>query len=142
MVVNPRIEYINNESIRMSNECTDSSIFLVQLNRLLLNIFHDEHTYMEGNQHIDEIIIVYKYLYNHIQYIIHSDGIELLCNILKTSTIFMGRINKLKEDIELDETKCPSYLRNMAEDIIYNTVELISSKLSERLSILESHNII
>lgn len=142
MVVNPRIEHINHVLSLLTEECTDSNIFLAQLNTLLLNIKYNIPSHIEGSHHIDEIYIVYKYIYDHIQYVIESEGIQLLGKILITSTRFMERINKLNEDTELDDEKCPSYLRDMAEDIIYDTGELISTKLSERLSNLESNHII
>ncbi len=142
MVVNPRIEYINHVLSLLTDECTDLNIFLAQLNTLLLNTQYNAPSYIEGSHHIDEIYILYKYMYDHIQYVIESKGIELLGKILITSTKFMERINKLNEDTELDDEKCPSYLRDMAADIIRDTGDLLSTKISERLSILESHNII
>lgn len=138
-MVNHRIEHIDNEYIRLSNECTNSNIFLNHLKQLMANVTDDNHSYVEDNYHIDEIIILYKYLYNHIHYLMNIKGIEIISYILKFSRKMLDIISDLNKlhDLDhnnVDDNKCPSDLRDMAFKLIMDTVDKISNSLSELIN--------
>ncbi len=129
-MINPRIDRIKHKLTQLSSECTSEVAFIKQVNRLTRNTKRPG--YVKGSYHIDEFIILYCHLSNHIQYLIGLDRIDVMYALLRSSIKLIRQINELNQNAEVDQHKCPLDLRSMALEVIANTKDRLSDEISRR----------
>ncbi len=85
-----RIERIQSKIDQLSIECTDKHVFARQL-PILLNDTHLR------NIRVDEVLIIYSYIYNHREYLFELNWTKGIRNLIDKSTFFINRIKEMNK---------------------------------------------
>ncbi len=114
-----RIKSIQNKITYLSSECTNKHVFARRLKSLLSNTNSRPIS-------IDNIIIIYSYVYNHRYYLFELNWTNCIHNLIDHSDIF---INQFKEHND------PHYkeIVTMAIDILHQTKLILISYLESRV---------
>ncbi len=112
-----RLESIDNELNRLSEGCINTDVLVQQLRSLT----------MSQNQYtIDNMIILYTHVYNHVHFLNDPSEIYFKRTFLNQCLRGIDMLHELDHDPTLNQDLFPKYLRDMALSIV--------SKLKDALS--------
>jgi hypothetical protein len=109
-MVNPtQIAFIYNQINELSQHCTSKEIFFNQLKLLM---------HQDGKHSMEEIIILFNYIFNHIHYILESNNSRFINTMNETTVRLINHIHQLNQQSDTNEITYPKNLRNIAIDIL------------------------
>lgn len=112
-----RLENIDKEIIRLSAECTSIDVLVRQLRTLTMS--QDHYT-------IDNMIILYTHLYNHVDYLHDPKEIHLKRMFLNQCIRGINMLQEINTDTNLNQDLFPKYLRDIALNSITNLKDELS----------------
>jgi hypothetical protein len=112
-----RLESIDKEIIRLSEVCINADVLVRQLRTLTMS--QEQYT-------IDNMIILYTHVYNHVHYLLDPNEIHFKRTILNLCIRGIDMLHTINLEPTLDQDLYPKYLRDMALTIV--------SKLKDELS--------
>lgn len=132
-MINPRIERIQSELDRLAFECISVDVFVHQVKILATKAKSNDDRYMQGNHHLDELIILYSYVHQHMDYLFENNNLSAINALIESANKLLNQLDDLNNDPEMDENACPAYLRDMAENTFTMTRDHLQNKLSDRV---------
>ncbi len=132
-MINPRIEHIQSELDRLAFECNSVDIFVHQVKILADRCHGTAHRYVQGNHHLDELIILYSYVYQHMNYLLEDNRLAAMNALVVSSNRLINQVIEIKNDPETDELACPAYLLDMALNTFTMTRDKLQNELLDRV---------
>ncbi len=132
-MINPRIEHIESELDRLAFECISVNVFIRQVKILTKHCKGNAHCYVQGNHHLDELIILYSYVHQHMDYLFENNNFSVINALIASADKLLIQVMELNSDPGTDELACPDYIRDMAEKIFTLSRDHLQNKLSDRV---------